>query len=335
LRSDRALVSLAATLPEPLTLVDVGVRWGFEKRWTQLAPAARLVGFDADAQECAALAQRHRDLPDATFAAVALSDREGEATLHIAAEPASSSLLEPDRDVIARRRGMETMRAVRHTAIETTTLQRWAAAAGHTRVDVLKLDVQGAELAVLRGAGDLLESVRTLDLEVEFNPIYRDQPLFADVDTFLRARGFALWGLEELTRYRLENGPGGQLVWGRARYVRRSVSDPPAAQPWQENVRDACAAWALELDDVALAAIRRAAATHAPAVPVRAQLERAATWRARRDSLRERDWHGAAGRYVRVAALATRGYDDERIARELRLTVENVRLLRGAVPWLR
>lgn len=345
---------LAATLSEPLTLVDVGVRWGFEPRWAALVPSARLIGFDADEAECERLRASHRDVPGVTFAAAALSDREGQARLHLTEEPASSSLFEPDAELIARRRGMETMREVARTTIATTTLEAWARTAGVGWIDGLKLDVQGAELAILRGAGALLDGVRVLDLEVEFNPIYRSQPLFADVDAFLRERGFALWRLGELTHYGLpgagragtvterqtfSDGPlvhrvgGGQLVWGRARYVRAAAADRPTTAAWDEHVRDACAAWAFELDDVALAAVRRAAPTHAAAARSLAGLERSANRRSRLRTLTQRDWTGAARRYARVAALAARGHDDERIARELRLTVANVRLLRRALPW--
>ena len=95
------IARLAATLDEPLVLVDVGVRWGFEPRWEALAGAARLIGFDADEDECDVLRGRH---PGGTFVAAALSDTTGTATLHVAEEPASSSLLEPDAELIARRR---------------------------------------------------------------------------------------------------------------------------------------------------------------------------------------------------------------------------------------
>jgi hypothetical protein len=59
--SGRPLVQLAGSLPDRLVLADVGVRHGFAPRWIALAPAARLIGFDADAED----ARRHADLPDA------------------------------------------------------------------------------------------------------------------------------------------------------------------------------------------------------------------------------------------------------------------------------
>jgi FkbM family methyltransferase len=264
------LVTLAARLPERLTLADVGVRWGFEPRWEALAPAARLIGFDADAEECRTLARRHAALPDASFAPVALSDRAGAQTLHLTREPGASSLFEPDGDVLARRRGMKAMRPVGQVEVETETLAAWAERSGVERLDVIKLDVQGAELAVLRGAGALLDGVRALDLEIEFNPIYRGQPLFHEIDGFLREQGFVLWRLGELTHCRLPEssagggdietirfgdgllryrGGSGQLIWGRGRYVRAALVDPAEPPAFEALVRDAAAAWALRLDD--------------------------------------------------------------------------------------
>ena len=343
------LVELAGSLGQPLVLADVGVRWGFEPRWTALAPAARLIGFDADADECAALRRRHAGLPRVEFAPVALSDRAGTQTLHVTREPAASSLLEPDPDVLRRRRGMRAMRPAGTVEVETETLDAWARRSGVDRIDVLKLDVQGAELAVLRGAGALLDAVRALDLEVEFNPIYRAQPLFADVDAFLRARGFVLWRLGELTHCALPEASGGggsvdairfadglvryrsgggQLTWGRARYVHTDVVDPATPPAYADDVRDACAAWSLELDDVAQAALARAAKLRPAAAAALAELADSPAPR----GLPRRDLRGAARRWARVHSLAVRGWDDERIAREAGLTTRNVQLLRRFGP---
>lgn len=82
-------------------------------------------------------------------------------------------------------------------------------------IDVLKLDLQGYELEALKGAERLLDRTRIIISEVEFVPLYDDQPLFGDIDAYLRARGFALRNLYDL--YTLEDG---QLTSGDAMYVR-------------------------------------------------------------------------------------------------------------------
>jgi FkbM family methyltransferase len=56
------------------------------------------------------------------------------------------------------------------------------------------VDVQGAELSVLRGAGQLLASCQTLDVEVSTFGVYEGGVSFAELDEFLRSEGFIpLW----------------------------------------------------------------------------------------------------------------------------------------------
>ncbi len=59
------------------------------------------------------------------------------------------------------------------------------------------MDIQGAELLALRGAGKLLarHAIRLIALEVLFQPLYRNQPTFWDIADHLRSLGYALQGL--------------------------------------------------------------------------------------------------------------------------------------------
>jgi FkbM family methyltransferase len=57
-------------------------------------------------------------------------------------------------------------------------------------VDFFKIDVQGAELSVFQNATRVLGDALIVQTEVEFLELYKEQPLFADVDTFLRRQGF-------------------------------------------------------------------------------------------------------------------------------------------------
>lgn len=71
-------------------------------------------------------------------------------------------------------------------------------------IDILKIDVQCYELSVLKSAGEALEKIKMISLEVEFIPLYGNQPLFSDIDIFLRKKGFIIYNL--YGGYRRKNG---------------------------------------------------------------------------------------------------------------------------------
>ena len=56
--------------------------------------------------------------------------------------------------------------------------------------DLIHLDVQGAELMVFQNALRRLADAVVIHTEVEFLPLYIDQPLFGDIDVFLRGQGY-------------------------------------------------------------------------------------------------------------------------------------------------
>ncbi|MEI6725967.1 MAG: FkbM family methyltransferase [Actinomycetes bacterium] len=98
----------------------------------------------------------------------------------------SSSLLPPG-ETLAIYPWLEFTETVR---IRTSRLDEVAARRAVTQIDFLHLDVQGAELLVLEGAGPLLSRVWTLWLEVEAVPLYAGQPLRREIERFLDDRGF-------------------------------------------------------------------------------------------------------------------------------------------------
>jgi hypothetical protein len=106
------------------------------------------------------------------------------------------------------------------------TLDDVLAGAGIQEVDFVKLDTQGSELPILRGASRTLgQFVFGIDVEVELNVLYEGQPLFGDVDAFLRRYDYELHELtpRSLARYSghgLEGGGRGQAVWADALYLK-------------------------------------------------------------------------------------------------------------------
>jgi FkbM family methyltransferase len=130
---------------------------------------------------------------------IALSDHKGTATFHVSSgHPEylpvtdwdygnkSSSLLPPDQTLVHH----PWLKFEQTITVETNTLQRVCADRNIAQIDFMHIDVQGAELQVLRGAGDLLKRVKLIWMEVEAVPLYQSQPLKTDVEAFMQGYGF-------------------------------------------------------------------------------------------------------------------------------------------------
>ena len=146
---------------------------------------AEVVGFEPNRDALATLNAR-KSLSECYLPNV-MGDG-GRHTLHVCAAPGMTSLFEPDPVVLDLFHGFsEWGRVLAREEVDTTRLDDIPETDG---ADLLKLDVQGAELMVLRHAEARLAEALVVQVEVEFLPLYRGQPLFADVDRFLRERGY-------------------------------------------------------------------------------------------------------------------------------------------------
>jgi FkbM family methyltransferase len=217
------IASLFPILPQ-VKIVDVGAAAGSDPpayaRLLQTLPC-QVVGFEPQADECEKLnrqnGSKHIFLPHAI----------GDGSVRTFYECRSSycsSLFEPDIALADKFHNLgELLGVVGTRQIQTRRLDDFAETAG---ADFLKVDVQGGELLVLQGAVERLRRVLAVHVEVEFLPLYKNQPLFADIDVFLRAQGFAFHTLIPSGRtfkpVTVNNDATGwvrQIVWADAVYV--------------------------------------------------------------------------------------------------------------------
>jgi FkbM family methyltransferase len=272
------LRAVAGLLERPVVAVDVGSRDGVRPAWRELGPHALLVGFDPDPAECARLNDASGDPTRERYEPLALAANDGEANLHLTADPQSSSLYPPDPRAVRRYPELWRHEPRGTQRIITSTIDAWAQNAGVGSVDALKVDVQGAELDVLRGTGQQLASMRVIEAEVEFLALYEGQPLFNDVDRFLRDQGFGLWRLRDIHHCGLSRARrgepvfgvgeyvehtrlGGQIAWANAVFVRDELADAGAPLDWLVRARDACVASIFGFPELVELALREAAAT--------------------------------------------------------------------------
>jgi FkbM family methyltransferase len=151
------------TLQSGMVVIDIGAHVGY---YTLLA--AKLVGPTGKVYAFEPAPGNHDTLlknielnnySNITATKMALSDQKGNATIYLSGlDTGRHSLYQhglPERG---------------STSVETTTLDYFLESEGWPHVDVIKVDVEGAEVAVLDGMARLLDRSPELKLFIEFNP---------------------------------------------------------------------------------------------------------------------------------------------------------------------
>ena len=236
------------------------------KGWSVLGQHLTIYGFDADVEACdianaelekRKITWREKHIP------LALASAIGESTLYVTGHPACSSLYPPNESLISRFNGFEhSMKSDFTIEIETTTIDEFCNRE-NIQFDFLQIDVQGADLDVLKGAITALENcLLGVQVEVEFIPLYLQQPLFTDIDLFLRNYGLTLFDLitdNPWCRVTRACSPfrsatrAGQLTWADACYLRDPIQKQSApVQSPAQILKLACLADVLEFPDYAL-----------------------------------------------------------------------------------
>ena len=203
---------------EASVVVDVGAYAGaVTAEYLELFPKAVCHALEPHDESFRALVNRLGTNPRARLHRVALAETPGRFALHAYPAPATNSLLAPVANVAAVV-GPGHMDSFRLEEVEVMTLDGFAEREGLARIDVLKLDVQGAEVLVLRGAESLLRrrAIGLIATEVNFVDVYRSQALYQDVASTLASHGYRLFDFYNFHYAAV----GGQLQWGDAIFVR-------------------------------------------------------------------------------------------------------------------
>ncbi len=208
---------------QPIVLVDVGARGGLKSNWTAARRHLQMIGFEPDKREHARLADRGAS--GETIFDVALNNERGPVRLHVAKDRGLTSIYEPDRDFLATFPDPDRFETVAIESVDGDTLDSLRGAQQIRDIDFVKADTQGSELLVLQGARQsLVASAIGVEVEAEFTPIYKQQPVFADVDAYLRQLGYLLFDLRPCYWKRAAGrdlgGPRGQIIWTDALYLK-------------------------------------------------------------------------------------------------------------------
>jgi FkbM family methyltransferase len=196
------------------SVIDGGANRGsFTDAFLQLHQPERLVLVEAIPELAEKLRVRYATDRRVSVVSAALSDTNGAAQFEINRSEASSSLLAIDpRNSKWFSRDLKVERTIQ---VPTMTLSALMEERGLETVDLLKLDLQGAERLVLTAGEQVLDRVHVIYTEVFFEQLYAGAWLFWDMNEFLSGHGFKLCGLSNIV-----HAPDGDLVQANATFRR-------------------------------------------------------------------------------------------------------------------
>lgn len=186
---DHGLRHLAERGFRPAAIVDIG---GYDGDWSRTAraiwPEARITICEANEVKRAGLERVASEIGADLHMALLGPDDDTEHVFHV---------MESGSSVYEENSPLPRARVVLRTRRLDTLLDG-------ARADFLKLDVQGFELQVLRGATAALKSAQAVLLEVSLLRINAGAPLFAEVVAFMAERGFEVCDILEVHRRPLD-----------------------------------------------------------------------------------------------------------------------------------
>jgi FkbM family methyltransferase len=175
---------------------DVGAHVGqYGVRLLSKGYLGSIVSVEPDARSFAELSRRASRHARWTVVEVAISDVTGPATLNLSANRQSSSLFHMKHLHVA---AAPKSKYVGSRIVYCTTLDRLQAKLVMMPPFFVKLDLQGGELAALRGAIGVLSATSACEVELSFAELYDDQGSWQEVVAFLAAAGFALCDVERV-----------------------------------------------------------------------------------------------------------------------------------------
>ncbi|MGH8218256.1 MAG: FkbM family methyltransferase [Steroidobacteraceae bacterium] len=174
---------------------DIGANSGQYGRTLRVGGyEGRIVSFEpSTAARCELVKTAKRDRKWDIAEQMALGSEDNRLELHISGNSVSSSLL-PMAEL-----HLSAAPASAYVGSETVPVRRLDDIAKEylrpESIPFMKIDTQGYEAKVLRGASATLDRMAGVQLELSLVPLYVGQSTYEELTEQLKQRGFALWGL--------------------------------------------------------------------------------------------------------------------------------------------
>jgi FkbM family methyltransferase len=213
-------------MKDKLYLMDIGARGDIQSPFNKIENLS-LILVEPDPEESDNLIKLYSNkAKDIKILPFALWSFRSILSLNLTKSPGASSVFLPNRKFLNQFPDQNRFDIVKEYSVNSSTIDELYDEKYFDRIDFVKIDVQGSELNVLKGGKLFLKSnIIGIEVEVEFSELYVDQPLFSDIDKFIREElCLELWDLARTYwKYKTKNNylpTKGKMVFGDALYLR-------------------------------------------------------------------------------------------------------------------
>ena len=218
-------------LAEPgMIALDVGAHIGYHSRLLahSVGAGGRVIAFEPHPEAWAMLRHNTRGLPNVTALRLAAAEAAGEAQLHDYLMMSASGSLHYDEALARQQRAMMGAGDVaprggnsfepKRYSVKTVAIDDCLDELGIARVDLVKMDIEGAELAALRGMRRTIMNSPGLALVMEYNPAALQACGHEPAAALEEALGLGFGRVEAI------QADGSLIDWGDADLVERETA---------------------------------------------------------------------------------------------------------------
>ncbi len=195
---------------DKIIIFDVGSHTGNTvNRYRSVFPNSKIFAFEPTEASYKKLLSEFGDDNSISISLLGLSNKKENMTFYLSESDNLNSFKKPNQ----RAWGFEKKET---TVVETNTLDNICAINNIRNIDILKLDVQGSELDVLKGSQSFLSACKIGLIYVEWQvvPLYREHSRYYQIGQYLGQYGYELYNI-----YNINEARSGQLRWGDSIFI--------------------------------------------------------------------------------------------------------------------
>ena len=200
-----------------LSLLDIGAAGDIEPRWLSISKELDYTAFEPDKRSVKKLSNSH-NCKKYEIIEKAVWDSKKDIVFNLCNDPQVSSSLKPNKKLLDKFPEPHRFNIKKTISVFTSTIDDELY---EKNIDFVKLDIQGGEYYALKGMKNKLKNCLGLEIEVEFSNLYNNQPLFGDLDNFLKNQDFEFIDFTNIYRWdRKVYNSFGQAVFGDGLWLR-------------------------------------------------------------------------------------------------------------------